>query len=107
MTLPRKPGDRRRPAGAVHRADPQSREVQPPELYVAVNGSSYYGQKYAKARIRIRKGCYCYLVWRDGEATREFYLGKRERRTPQDPAGAGELERLARALAARSTRGTK
>jgi hypothetical protein len=68
---------------------------------------SYYGQKYAKARIRIRKGCYCYLVWRDGDATREFYLGKKEISTPRprilQPAAAAPRPPGARA----AVRGTK
>lgn len=58
----------------------------------------YYGPRYAPAKIRLRKGVYRYLIWRDGERKREFYLGKVRDCTPKisrpadlAAAGAGEL----------------
>ena len=33
--------------------------------------------RYSRASIRIKPGNYCYLVWREGEHVRNFYLGKR------------------------------
>jgi hypothetical protein len=107
MTLPHTSSDRLRSQNTSTRRDLESREVKPPELFVRIPGAHYYGAKYAQARIRIRKGCYQYLVWRDGDKTRELYLGKRENRTlrPRSPAPASCSGPGARARA--RLRGTK
>lgn len=107
MTLPRTAIDRRQGALTDGRKDPKSREVSLPPLFVKLAERGYYGAKYAQARIRVRKGCYQYLVWRDGSATREFYLGKRENSTPQKSAGAGELRSSNQVARRRPLRGTK
>jgi hypothetical protein len=107
MTLPRTLKTAGKGAAANARGDRGSREVKPtPEIFVRVSTWTYQGS-YAQARIRVRKGCYQYLVWRDGDKTREFYLGKKETRTPQVSAGAGARSGArARAAGARA-RGTK
>src|SRR5580704_12053888 len=83
MTLPRTGIDRRARAKRAPSNGRKSRRVEQPapDIFVAVK--SDYIPKYAKARIRVRKGCYQYLVWRDGEETREFYLGKKENHAPR------------------------
>jgi hypothetical protein len=107
MTLPRTSNGRLRSENTSNHRDLESREVKPPELFVRIPGAGYYGAKYAQARIRIRKGCYQYLVWRDGEKTRELYLGKRDNRTlrPRSPAPARAARPGAGARA--RVRGTK
>jgi len=107
MTLPRKPGDRRKGALAPGAKDPKSREVKLPELFVKLPHGTYYGAKYAKARVRIRKGCYWYLVWRDGEATCECYLGKRENSTPQRSSSSPAPATSAAPRSRSRVRGTK
>lgn len=67
--------------------------VQAPALFVRVAGDSWYGAKYSSARIRIRKGCYQYLIWSEGGKKREFYLGQKKN-VPPSPAGAGELREI-------------
>ena len=59
--------------------------VEPPEIGVKVQDRSWNGHRYAPAKIRIRNGCYRYLVWRDGLVKREFYLGKIKILTPRFP----------------------
>lgn len=51
----------------------------------------YYGRRYAPAKIRVRKGIYRYLVWRDGEQKREFYLGKVRESTPENARARADL----------------
>lgn len=105
VTVPR--GPRRSPKGTVARSSrpEKSREVKLPDLYVKLAGRSFYGERYAKARVRFRRGVYAYLVWRDGQATREFYLGKRENHAPQDPAGGlASSHQVARDRAPRGTK---
>jgi hypothetical protein len=65
--------------------DPKKCEVQPPKLFVELESRGYFQRRYAPAKIRIRRGCYRYLVWRDGFLKREFYLGKVKLLTPQKP----------------------
>ena len=60
--------------------------VEAPEIFVKRPGEHYGYRRYSPAKIRVRKGCYRYLVWRDGERKREFYLGKIRECTPQTPA---------------------
>ena len=109
-TLPRTSNDRRKAPSTPGCKDPDSREAKIPALFVKLSENTYYGAKYAKARVRIRKGCYWYLVWRDGEATREFYLGKRENSPPRDgdrpPAPATSTRSGARARVRGTKRGT-
>jgi hypothetical protein len=106
MTVPRTPGDRRKGSHAAAVDGRQIREAQLPPLFVRLRESDYYGAKFAQARIRIRRGCYQYLVWRDGDKTREFYLGKRENRTPRISAGAGGSSSSTRISSSRPSRGT-
>jgi hypothetical protein len=87
-TLPRAPRDRQKPSGRNPERPTKSREVIPPDIYVDLHRSSYDGPRYAKARIRFRRGCYAYLVWRDGETTLEYYLGKHKARAPRSIAAA-------------------
>src|SRR5260370_8676999 len=47
--------------------------------------------RHAEAKIRVRHGCYRYLVWRDGLEKREFYLGKIKNLTPQFSRAAAGL----------------
>src|SRR6266446_2397010 len=64
-------------------ADPKKCAVEPPEIGVKVIDRSWNGHRYAPAKIRVRNGCYRYLVWRDGLFKREFYLGKVKNLAPQ------------------------
>lgn len=105
--LPRTPGDRHGSTKGGRLRPSKAREVKSPDLYVKLAERGYYTEKYAQARIRIRKGCYLYLVWRDGERTCEFYLGKRKTDTPQGSAGDVELGRGRRILQLDRMRGTK
>jgi hypothetical protein len=65
-----------------------------PNVYVKLekNLRSPWQDMYAKARIRVRGGCYQYLVWRDGDMFREFYLGKKASVTPHKTPAPAELE---------------
>jgi hypothetical protein len=71
------------------RKNDRSRRGVPPEIFVRINTDGLWvHSRFSKAHIRIRKGCFQYLVWRDGKKTCEFYLGKKANRTPQqDLAG--------------------
>jgi hypothetical protein len=69
------------------------REVEPPEIAVKVLGKGWNGFHWAKAKIRVRSGCYRYLVWRDGLFKREFYLGKVKNLALQIPRGARDRGR--------------
>ena len=107
MSLPRTPVDRRARSGKAAANGRKSRRVEQPapDIFVAVK--SDYIPKYAKARIRIRKGCYQYLVWRDGEETREFYLGKRENHTPRTSSPAPAIDVGRGSSSSRILRGKK
>lgn len=48
---------------------------EPPKIFVLTGDE--HEQRYARASIRVKAGQYCYLMWRDGERVRNFYLGKR------------------------------
>jgi hypothetical protein len=87
---------------------PKKRPPEPrrviPEIYVRTRGErdSIY-TVYAKAHIRIRRGCYRFLVWREGDKIREFYLGRLGKSAPTSGtelghlvAGAGEACRSSR-----------
>src|SRR5258705_12849187 len=62
------------------RSHGRRRVSEPPLIFVAVNGADVYGQKYARAHLRNRKG-YVYLTWSDGEKVKTFYLGKAPRKS--------------------------
>src|SRR6266702_8346012 len=107
MTLPPKP--QRSPAIAKRsgRRDPQTRGVNPPEIWISIPSTSFYGHTRARARIQVRKGCYQYLTWRDGKKKREFYLGKKENRTPQRSSPAERTSPAPRSGAGPRKRGKK
>lgn len=90
-TLPHK-GPRRR--GLEKRStrrsagDPKKCEVQPPRIFVEVASTGWNSTRHTPAKIRVRRGCYRYLVWRDGLLKCEFYLGKIKNLTRQNPRGA-------------------
>jgi hypothetical protein len=69
---------------------------------VRVEGSRSWQINYARAHIRVRRGCYRYLVWGAGNKKLEFYLGKVKDSTPQAsspaPAAAGAPARSARGV---------
>jgi hypothetical protein len=63
-------------------------QVQP-KIFVEVHKNTEWGgTRHAPAKIRIRRGCYRYLVWRDGLFKCEFYLGKIKKITPQNSRGS-------------------
>lgn len=65
-----------------------------PEIYVRVQGKTLYPRElYAKAHIRVRRGCYRFLVWRDGNKIREFYLGRLAKVSPTPGPGPGRQVR--------------
>lgn len=101
MSLPRKPQRSLRSGKTGRVRPPKAREVKLPALFVKLESTEPWRTLYAQARIRVRKGCYQYLVWRDGKKTCEFYLGKRENHTPRSwipqLAGAGGRGDVARA----------
>jgi len=68
--------------------DPKKCQVQPPEIFVRAVAGNYGRHHYIPAKIRIRRGCYRYLAWRDGHVKREFYLGKIKILAPHGPAAA-------------------
>jgi len=47
----------------------------PPKIFVLTSDGG--PPRYARASIRVKAGQYCYLMWRDGNRVRNFYLGKR------------------------------
>ncbi len=87
---PRSRGEGKRSTGRSA-ADLKKRQVQPPKLFVEVISRDWRGTRQAEAKIRVRRGCYRYLCWRDGLLKREFYLGKIKNLTPQIPRGAAGL----------------
>jgi hypothetical protein len=64
-------------------------EVQPPNIFVEVASKDWRANRHAPAKIRVRRGCYRYLVWRDGLLKCEFYLGKIKNLTPQASSRPG------------------
>lgn len=61
---------RNAPKGKSRRAKPA-----PPQIFVLTTDDT--PARYARASIRVKAGQYCYLVWREGNRVRNFYLGKR------------------------------
>jgi hypothetical protein len=77
----------------------------PPDIYVRVHDeSSWKSGNYAKAHIRIRRGCYRFLVWRDGGKIREFYLGRVRQASPTPAAELGHLVAIAGEASSSSSR---
>src|SRR5260370_6666514 len=74
----RGPGSRASKTRSTGRSapDPKKCPVQPLEIFVRSEESRWSTRKYIAAQIRLRRGCYRYLCWRDGLLKREFYLGK-------------------------------
>jgi len=70
---------------------PKKCEVKVPKMFVEVLSNHWGGTRHAEAKIRVRHGCYRYLVWRDGLEKREFYLGKIKNLTPQFSRAAAGL----------------
>jgi len=103
------PKTQRSPAIAKRsgRRDPQTRGVNPPEIWISIPSTAFYGHTRARARIQVRKGRYQYLTWRDGDKKREFYLGKKENRTPQRSSPAKTAAAGARSGAGPLKRGKK
>lgn len=62
-------------------------EVQPPNIFVEITSGwpskDWRATRHAPAKIRVRRGCYRYLVWRDGLFKHEFYLGKIKKLSPK------------------------
>src|SRR5260370_18342301 len=52
----------------------ESCRVECPELRIKIKGRSTWGNHFAKAHFRIRRGKYVYLVWRDGAELHEVYV---------------------------------
>jgi hypothetical protein len=103
MRLPYKRKRSLSPAKRSKKRPPEPRRV--PEIYVKTGGDGgiYNPAVYAKAHIRIRRGCYRFLVWRDGGKIRELYLGRLGKSSPTPGprarhlvAGAGEACRSRR-----------
>jgi hypothetical protein len=97
--------------GNLSRNGRKKREGKSPRVFVLVSEQVPNDAGFAHARIRVRKGCYQYLVWRDGDKTREFYLGKKESRTPQTsspaPAADGDQVRSSRSSSRGKTKAVR
>ncbi len=82
---PTKSGDRRGSRSAGKSADsdrnPESRGKLNPEIFVLRSMPGPYGQIYARAHLRNKKGD-VFLCWRDKNRTRNFYLGRRKQKPP-------------------------
>lgn len=80
-----------------------------PEIFVRVDCRSLYPrEQYAKAHIRVRRGCYRFLVWRDGNKVREFYLGRLRQASPTEgPSSSSPAPRPAEASARSARRAQK
>lgn len=91
--LPHKPQRSHRSSKRPARGSASGRskcEVQaPPQIFVRAL-SQFAGHHYIPAKIRVRRDCYRYLAWRDGEHKREFYLGKIRNCAPQTRSAAGQ-----------------
>src|SRR5260370_15738081 len=81
--------------------------VQPPQILVKLANKDWYTKRYAPAKIRVRNGCYRYLVWRDGLEKREFYLGKVKILTPLVLEAAGDVDGRCRRAAGAEAGGKK
>ena len=99
MTLPYKKNGRTRGRKPAAKTSIGGSRVHVPDIYVATPGHLGWNKDYAKAHIRVRRGCYRFLAWREGEKVREFYLGKVREFSPtpgsSSIAGAGGRTRSA------------
>ena len=101
------PYTRKRSSRAAKR--PRKRPLEPrrvPDIFVRVEkpfGNMELGG-FAKAHIRIRRGCYRFLVWRDGGKIREFYLGRLRQRAPTSGTELGHQVRGAGEACSSSSR---
>jgi hypothetical protein len=86
--LPHKGPRSRLPAKRSTGRSAKKCQVQPPKIFVRSEGGPWSTHKYISARIRVRRGCYRYLCWRDGLVKREFYLGKVKIIAPRFSRGA-------------------
>jgi len=60
--------------------------VSPPQIYVQVRVGDFGGTRMFQAHIRLRRDSYRYLVWREEDRVREFYLGKVSKACPTSRA---------------------
>jgi hypothetical protein len=67
----------------------------PPQIYVQVRVGDLGGTRMYRAHIRVRRGVYRYLVWREEDRIREFYMGKVSKACPTSGAGRPKLQDLA------------
>ncbi len=95
--MPYKSSDRGKVAQDGRKVDPRSRRVNQPEIFVAVGERESWRRHYVKAHLRIRRGCYRYLVWREAGRIREFYLGKVRETCPTRAPGPRRRQPGARA----------
>lgn len=66
------------------------------DIYVQTRPpGSFQSAEYAKAHIRIRRGCYRFLVWRDGDKIREFYLGRLAKPSPTEGSRSSDVHQVA------------
>jgi hypothetical protein len=53
-------------------------KAEMPDIFVRISQrDGLYRTSYAKASIRVKSGQYLYLVWRDRDQVKNFYLGKK------------------------------
>jgi hypothetical protein len=82
----------------------------PPKLFVLATGL-YGSRDFRPASIRIRRGVYRYLIWRENNKKRELYLGKIKHHARQNrdrtslAAGASTSPRRRRPGSAERIRG--
>jgi hypothetical protein len=100
------------PAKRPKKRPAAARRVQP-DIYVRVPGTGLYSalripeaieKMYAKAHIRVRRGCYRFLVWREGNKIREFYLGRLRQAAPTPGPRAPEASSSPAPTSTRSPR---
>src|SRR5713226_302836 len=72
------------------RGRPWLTKASPPEMFVKLDNPKGWGTRLVHAKIRLRKRCYRYLVWRDGLFKRELYLGKIKFLAPRSPRARGD-----------------
>jgi len=83
-------------------ADPKKCQVQPPKIFVETASNHWGNSIHAEAKIRVRRGCYRYLCWRDGLLKREFYLGKIKILAPRGDRGLAPAISTSSGAAARA-----
>lgn len=66
-----------------------------PEIFVQVRDNHYnHRSSMAKAHIRVRRGCYRFLVWRDGDKVKEFYLGRLRQAAPTEASSSSDVHQV-------------